>query len=508
MYRTILTTIIVALTAFAVGCATGPEEAGAPEVQITLTGRGYISPEASPGLKDTFRSPLEVVPGTEDAVIQHFEMTVRDLDGDEVLTVQSSVDEVQDLVPDPEPLMVPRQVVWTGVDNDGDFVEEGIYTITVAVVDNVDRRGVSNTVEVVVDNTPPIATVEVQSDAFSPDNDGVEDTIEITQTTSGADMWTGEYVRVSEGDNVVRRETWNRDVPERVTWDGRTNRDRRASPGRYRYVLTGRDRAGNATTVETDSFLLDLNVASVDIEVSPKPFTPDGDGRRDSVTLDLSADDRTSIESWQLEIYDPQDNLFYETGGDGEPVDTVTWDGRSDDGELVESAEDYTAALHVTDEVGNESSTEATISVGILVTEDKGEEDGYRIRVRNIHFVPFEADYENLEDPELVEQNMEVLDEVASVLKEFPDREIVIEGHAVHLTTGEESREIEQEETLLPLSQDRADVVKDALVERGVSEEMLSTNGVGGEEPIVDHTNEEERWKNRRVEFEIAARNY
>ncbi|MFP4430829.1 MAG: OmpA family protein [Spirochaetaceae bacterium] len=508
MYRTILTAIIVALTAFAVGCATGPEEAGAPEVQITLAGRGYISPEASPGLKDSFRSPLEVTPGTEDAVIQHFEMTVKDVGGDTVLTVSNSVDEEQELVPDPEALTVPRHVVWTGVDDDGDFVEEGIYTINVAVTDNVERTGTSNTVEVMVDNTPPMATVEVLADAFSPNDDGVEDTIEITQTVSGADMWTGEFVRISDDDNVVRKEAWSQDVPERVTWDGRTSRDRQASPGRYRYVLTGRDLAGNATTVETDRFLLDLNVASVDIEVSPKPFTPDGDGRRDNVTLNLSADDRTAIESWQLEIFDPRDELFYETSGEGEPEDTVTWDGRSEDGELVGSAEEYTAVLQVTDEVGNESSSEATIPVGILVTEDDAVEDGYRIRVSNIHFVPFEADYENLDDTELVEENMDVLDEIASVLKEFPDREIVIEGHAVHLTTGEEERETEQEETLLPLSQDRADVIKDALVERDVPEEMLSTRGRGGSEPIVDHSNEEERWKNRRVEFEIAARNY
>ncbi len=508
MNRTILTTIIVALTAFAVGCATEPDVAGAPEVQIELAGRGYLSPEASPGIKDTFTSPLDVSPGTEDAVIQHYEMIVRNRNGKAILTVRNSVDEDQRLLPDPTPLTVPNFVVWTGVDNDGNLVDEGIYTITVAVTDNVDRRGTSNTVEVVVDNTPPLATVEVQSDAFSPNDDGVEDTIEITQTTSGADLWTGEYVRVSEGENVVRKEAWSGDVPERVTWEGRTTRDRRASPGRYRYVLTGRDLAGNSTSVETDSFLLDLNIASLDIEVSPKPFTPDGDGRRDQVTLDLSADDRTSIVSWGLEIYDPQENLFYEVSGDGGPRESVTWDGRSQDGELVGSAEEYTAAFQVTDEVGNESSTEASITVGILVTEDEGEEDGYRIRVRNIHFVPFEADYQNLEDPERVEQNMAVLDQVAAVLKEFPDREIVIEGHAVHLTTGEEAREAEQEETLLPLSQDRADVIRDALVERGVAEEMLSTNGIGGSEPVVDHTNEEERWKNRRVEFEITARNY
>ena len=503
MHRLILTSIIAALAVLAVGCATGPGEAGAPEVEIELTGRGYISPEASPGLKDGFVSPLEVSVGTEDALLQHYRMTVRDEDDDVVFSVTDSVDEEQGLIPEQEPLSAPAYVRWAGVNDSGEFVDEGIYFITAEFVDNVDRRGVSNTVEVVVDNTAPRATVEVLADVFSPNDDGVDDTIEITQTTSGADMWTGEFLRTAQ-DNVVRKDTWSNDVPERLIWEGMTGRDQRASAGEYRYALTGRDLAGNAVTVETDSFLLDLNVAAVDIEVSPKPFTPDGDGRRDTVTLDLSVDDRSGIVSWNLNIYDPRGNLFHERSGEGAPPDSVSWDGRNDEGERVQAAEDYTVALQVADEAGNESAVEAAIPVGILVTE---EEDGdYQIRITSIHFVPFEADYQNLEDPELVEQNMQVLDELAAVLKEYPNRDIEIEGHAVHLTTGDDAREEEQQETLLPLSQDRADVIKDALVERGVSGDRLSTTGVGGNEPVVPHTNEEERWKNRRVEFELTGR--
>jgi outer membrane protein OmpA-like peptidoglycan-associated protein len=43
--------------------------------------------------------------------------------------------------------------------------------------------------------------------------------------------------------------------------------------------------------------------------------------------------------------------------------------------------------------------------------------------------------------------------------------------------------------------------VKAALVERGMSDDRISTLGRGGRDPVVPHTDLENRWKNRRVEF-------
>ena len=61
--------------------------------------------------------------------------------------------------------------------------------------------------------------------------------------------------------------------------------------------------------------------------------------------------------------------------------------------------------------------------------------------------------------------------------------------------------EKEQNEELLPLSKARAETVRDELVRLGVSKDRLSVTGVGGAKPLVPHSDLQNRWKNRRVEF-------
>jgi outer membrane protein OmpA-like peptidoglycan-associated protein len=77
-----------------------------------------------------------------------------------------------------------------------------------------------------------------------------------------------------------------------------------------------------------------------------------------------------------------------------------------------------------------------------------------------------------------------------------------LEGHAVMIYWDQPAKaKVEQEEVLLPLSQERARVIKDALVQRGVRADRMSTAGYGGLYPVVPHGDLDNRWKSRRVEF-------
>ena len=54
---------------------------------------------------------------------------------------------------------------------------------------------------------------------------------------------------------------------------------------------------------------------------------------------------------------------------------------------------------------------------------------------------------------------------------------------------------------LIPLSEARAEAIKKALVDRGLSDSMFTTEGVGASDQLVPDSNLIDRWQNRRVAF-------
>lgn len=89
----------------------------------------------------------------------------------------------------------------------------------------------------------------------------------------------------------------------------------------------------------------------------------------------------------------------------------------------------------------------------------------------------------------------EIIDGLASRLTEFGGLTVVIEGH----TDSDGAADAN-----LSLSQQRAAVVRDALIAAGVDEAMLTFAGFGSEQPVlVDGV--EDKALSRRVEFSVAA---
>jgi outer membrane protein OmpA-like peptidoglycan-associated protein/flagellar hook assembly protein FlgD len=394
---------------------------------------------------------------------------------------------------------VPSSFTFTGIDGE-ERLPEGAYTADLRVTFRNGETETAAAPEVALDVTPPEVAVAPQSGKLSPDSGDDAETMEITidHDSDGAYRWHGAVIPADDDDPILTA-TWTDTLPETFSWNGQTGRGASAGTGQYRYTLRASDRAGNQRTVQTEPFLLDREAPSVDVDVTPAPFYPGADNRASTLEISIQTDDRSGIEEQRIVVYGPQGDVFTRIDGDGE---TVTWNGRNAEGDLPQSARDYTVAVTVTDSVGNRSTVEESVPIGILVEEDQAGD--LRFRITGIRFAPFEADFSDLDDRDVVEKNRETLDQIASFLQDYPDQEIRVEGHAVHIYQRGDLKEREQDEVLLPLSQKRAQVIVDALIDRGVDGTRLTAVGRGGAEPLVPHSDRENRWKNRRVEFELT----
>jgi len=113
-------------------------------------------------------------------------------------------------------------------------------------------------------------------------------------------------------------------------------------------------------------------------------------------------------------------------------------------------------------------------------------ENGSTVRLNNLFF---EYGSANLNDESYAE-----IEKVIDLLKQFPAMSIEIQGHTDN---------IGQDASTMKLSTDRAKTVADYIVSKGIGINRVAFKGFGKTKPKYPNNSEENRKKNRRVEFQI-----
>lgn len=99
--------------------------------------------------------------------------------------------------------------------------------------------------------------------------------------------------------------------------------------------------------------------------------------------------------------------------------------------------------------------------------------------------------------PILKIQSYPELDRLVTIMKENPTIKIELEGHTDN---------VGNPTSLLKLSQDRVLAVKAYLERKGIAKDRVTGKGYGGAKPIAPNDTEENRQRNRRVEFKITKK--
>jgi len=390
---------------------------------------------------------------------------------------------------------MPDVVEWDGTGENGAVLPEGVYDITIKGKDAAGNITEKTIPGVTIDVRERQAAVDIDNTVFSPNGDGVVDTVTfmpILSDRTRIDTW--DLIVQTDKGNTARRFRGRRYIPREIVWDGKPRGDIAARypdglpSGHYTYFLKMIYRSGVNTYAFKKELTLDNDPPAIDVSVSPELFSPDGDGRDDTLIIKPSISDLTGIQYWKASIFTADGVLFKEFHGMGMPAAQLYWDGISDTGILVDSGEDYYLQFEAVDEGFNRGVSEKVpFSIDILVIPT---ERGLKIRVSNIEF--------GFNNSELMgDKTFKILDKIVTVLKKYEKYSVTIEGHTD--STGDESYNLE-------LSKKRAESVGQYLIKQGISAGRLSYKGYGSKYPIDTNETKEGRRRNRRVEFLLVRK--
>ncbi|MGM0568340.1 MAG: OmpA family protein [Elusimicrobiota bacterium] len=217
--------------------------------------------------------------------------------------------------------------------------------------------------------------------------------------------------------------------------------------------------------------------------------------RGDEIVFKPFGEHDSGIKSWNIEIFDRRRRGAISFSGEGNPPESIAWDGENAEGSYVRPGT-YRAVLRVMDNEGNTNLTEPVAFRVLRRDIDQKELDEEEREAPNkdekfiINYSFEEVDIQR-------DSAKEQLKQAANIFKRLNYPLIKIYGYTDKIG----SREINQ-----IYSKKRAEKAADYLSrEFNISKENMQIKGFGEKNPIAPNDTREGRYKNRRVEIILSA---
>ncbi len=375
---------------------------------------------------------------------------------------------------------IPKKISWDGKDDNGAEAPEGLYNFFVSSTDKAGNSARAEKKEITLTRKYQAADITCSNEYFSYKINKNVIFYPVLSDTAGLENWKISIMK--DSGKVIKEITGTNFLPASVIWTAFDAKEKTLDDDKYYFSLNAEFNSGNKPASFLKEIIMDSTLPKVSLDYSPELFSPDDDGENDILTINPEAGDGTGIRDWTLDIYAPSGKIFKSFSGKNNPPSSIIWDGAGRDKDLVESAVDYFMVFSARDLAGNTAKSESVklpIDILVIVTER-----GLKIRISNIEFAFNKATLTGAAFP--------ILNRVTELLNKYGKYSIIIEGH---------TDDIGEEEYNLKLSEDRAKTVMDYLISKGIDEKRLTFRGIGEIMPFLPNTDNENRRRNRRVEF-------
>jgi outer membrane protein OmpA-like peptidoglycan-associated protein/flagellar hook assembly protein FlgD len=229
-----------------------------------------------------------------------------------------------------ESLTVPDSILWDGTDPRGRKVADGLYQYSFIAWDERDNISSSRTGPLTVDSTPPSVELKPEELLFSPNGDGLKETLIIRQKISASpdDTWRASFM--DEQGRAVRRFSWRgRDIPEKITWDGKDDSGNESAEGVYSYSIEAWDGAGNRASKRLHGISLSRHYETADITASRDYYSPPLHGQ---LNFFLSLSSTQGLQEWNVTIENSERKAVRIFPGGAQFEKLIAWDGTDDSG--------------------------------------------------------------------------------------------------------------------------------------------------------------------------------
>lgn len=248
-----------------------------------------------------------------------------------------------------------RNVTWDGRGDDKLVQRDGRYTYRLQSIDLAGNKGSAAPVVFEINTEETSLFLSAEYDAFSPNGDGVKDTVRLLPQVNVKDgIQSSRLVILDRVGRTVKTYEGTPGGELSFIWDGTANSGSRAPDGPYTAQLSLVYENGNAPEARTSPFVLDTAAPAAKVSVDYRVFSPNGDGNKDLLTI---SQETSSEETWTGTV----------TASDGKPVKLFTWsgkaeprlfwDGRGSDKSVVPDGI-YTYRLTTLDDAGNRGASE------------------------------------------------------------------------------------------------------------------------------------------------------
>jgi len=157
---------------------------------------------------------------------------------------------------------------------------------------------------------------------------------------------------------------------------------------------------------------------------------------------------------------------------------------------------------------GVPTGTTAGVPTGIIIEEEPAHgiqliqdyAENLRLQVTSIIFRADHADFIDLSE-EIIQSNQAAIRRVAEILNIYSNYRIIIDGHANPTTAPDTQERLDEEDSLMHLSEQRALRIMEELAQLGVSYSRMTVRGFGTTRSLVPWDDYDNIHLNRRVEI-------